>query len=120
MEALIWASFVAGYLAFARYVPRWIDATLQFLGRISYSLYLIHLIVIWIFAEKGWFFSIGSLSVNQNILLTTVVLFLPVVTAISALTYVSIEEPFLSMRRRYNPVKEESAAAAGQSVTISR
>jgi len=109
IEAVCWASFAAGYLGFARYLPHFIDACLQFLGRISYSLYLLHLIVVWIFADKGWFFTIASLSVTQNILLSTIVLVLPVVILASTLTYVSIEKPFLSMRWRYNTVKEQSS-----------
>ncbi len=52
---------------------------LRFLGRISYSLYLVHVIVIWIFAGKGWYFTIPSLTVFQNIFLTTLVLVLPVI-----------------------------------------
>jgi peptidoglycan/LPS O-acetylase OafA/YrhL len=110
VEALVWAAFVACYLAFARYVPHVIDVVLRFLGRISYSLYLVHAIVIWIFAAKGWFFTISSLTVNQNIFLTAIVLVLPVVIVISTLTYTAIERPFLAMRWRYNTGKAESAS----------
>jgi peptidoglycan/LPS O-acetylase OafA/YrhL len=100
--------FVASYLGFSRYLPHIIDVVLRFLGRISYSLYLVHVIVIWIFAGKGWFFTIPSLTVSQNIFLTTIVLALPVIVLISTLTYAAIEEPFLSMRRRYNAVGKET------------
>ena len=111
VEAVVWAAFIAGYLAFARYLPRLIDRVLQFLGRISYSLYLVHIIVVWIFAEKGWYFSIKPLTTFENIFLTAIVLVLPVVISVSTLTYVSIEKPFLAMRWRYNPVKQESVVA---------
>jgi peptidoglycan/LPS O-acetylase OafA/YrhL len=108
IEAVFWAAFVGSYLGFARYVPHVIDIVLRFLGRISYSLYFIHVIVIWIFAGKSWFFTIPSLTVNDNILLTALILVLPVVVLVSTLTYTAIEEPFLSMRRRYNAVSQES------------
>jgi peptidoglycan/LPS O-acetylase OafA/YrhL len=110
-EAVVWAAFVGSYLAFARHLPGFVDALLRFVGRISYSVYLIHIIVIWIFAEKGWYFSIGSLTVNENIVLTVFAMVLPVVIPVSTLTYVSIEKPFLEMRSRYNPVKQESVSA---------
>jgi peptidoglycan/LPS O-acetylase OafA/YrhL len=112
IEAVMWAAFVACYLSFARYVPHVIDVALRFLGRISYSLYLIHVIVIWIFAGKGWYLTIPSFSVSYNIFLTAIVLVLPVVILISTLTYTAIEEPFLSMRQRYNAVKKESVSTA--------
>jgi peptidoglycan/LPS O-acetylase OafA/YrhL len=102
IEAIFWSAFVGSYLAFARYVPRVVDVVLQYLGRVSYSLYLTHLIVIWIFADRGWYFGLPSLGVSQNIFLTAIVLVLPVTVLISTLTYSVIEEPFLRMRRRYN------------------
>jgi peptidoglycan/LPS O-acetylase OafA/YrhL len=102
VEAITWAIFVACYLGFARYLPRIVEFILQFLGRISYSLYFVHVVVISILAEKGWYFALPFLSVTQNILLTTTLLILPVVILISTLTYTAIEAPFLSMRRRYS------------------
>jgi peptidoglycan/LPS O-acetylase OafA/YrhL len=108
IEAVVWTAFVASYLGFVRYVPHLFDIVLQFLGRISYSLYLTHLIVIWIFAGKGWYLAIPSLSATTNILLSGVVLVLPVVILISTLTYVAIEKPFLEMRKRYRVVDKEA------------
>lgn len=110
-EAILWAAFIAGYIAFARYLPRLIDSALQFLGKISYSLYLVHIIVIWIFAGKGWYFHLPSLTVNENIFLTIFAVVLPVVIPISALTFASIEKPFLAMRLRYNAARQESVVA---------
>ncbi len=114
IEALVWSAFVACYLGFANYVPRLVDRPLRFLGRISYSLYLVHIIVIWIFADKHWYFAFAGLSVSQNIFLSTFVLILPVVIPVSALTYASIEKPFLAMRWRYRvgDAKEEAVCAA--------
>jgi peptidoglycan/LPS O-acetylase OafA/YrhL len=100
-EAILWSAFTAGYLAFARFVPRLLDLGLRFVGRVSYSVYLVHVIVIWIFAERGWYFDLPGLGIFGNIFLTASVLVLPVVLAISAMTYAAIEQPFLSMRRRY-------------------
>jgi hypothetical protein len=43
--------------------------------------------------------------------LTAIVLVLPVVVLLSTLTYSAIEEPFLSMRRRYNAVNKEPVSS---------
>ncbi|MBZ5578995.1 MAG: acyltransferase [Acidobacteriia bacterium] len=106
IEAVVWTAFVAAYLGFVRYVPLILDIVLRFLGRISYSIYLVHAIVVWIFARKGWYFTIPALSVSANIFLTAVVGVLPVVVLVSTLTYYTIEQPFLSMRKRYNMIEK--------------
>jgi peptidoglycan/LPS O-acetylase OafA/YrhL len=112
IEAVFWAVFVASYLGFAGYLPRIANVVLQFLGRISYSLYLVHVVVISIIAVKGWYFALPSVSVTNNILLTAALLILPLVILISTLTYTAIEAPFLSMRRRYSGKEPLTTAAA--------
>lgn len=111
IEAVLWTAFVASYLGFARYVPYAIDIVLRFLGRISYSLYLVHIIVVWIFASKGWYFTLQSLSATANILLSAILLVLPVVVLISTLTYTAIEKPFLGMRKRYEAIERQPVPA---------
>jgi len=115
IEAVVWTAFVASYLGFARYVPHLFDTALEFLGRISYSLYLVHIPMVWIFAGKGWYLTVSSLSAMNNILLTSIVLVLPVVILVSTLTYVTIEKPFLGMRKRYRmgEVTERDAVRVG-------
>ena len=110
IEAVVWAAFVASYLSFVRYVPYIIDVVLRFLGKISYSLYLVHVIVVFIFAAKGWYFTIPGLSVSADIFLSGTVLVIPVVVLVSTLTYATIEQPFLAMRKRYNFAEKERAA----------
>ncbi len=110
IEAVLWSTFVASYLAFARYVPYFLDVVFRFLGKISYSIYLVHVIVIFIFAGKGWFLTFPALSPMTNIFLSALFIVLPVVVAVSALTYVTIEEPFLAMRKRYNFIEKRAAS----------
>lgn len=100
-ESVLWALLVWSWLGFAAWIPGPVNSVLSYLGRISYSVYLIHVLVISIFAARGWYFSFVGLSPFTNILLTAFLLILPVVVAISACTYAAIEAPFLNMRRKY-------------------
>jgi peptidoglycan/LPS O-acetylase OafA/YrhL len=99
-EAALWTFFVACYLPFAALLPRLVSRALDFVGEISYSMYLIHFLVVYIFAEHAWYLVMPG-SLTTGILLTGTFAILPVVLAVSWLTYTTIERPFLDMRKRY-------------------
>ncbi len=79
---------------FPRWAPlRWLNApTIAMLGTISYSLYLLHLLVM--FALRA---QLPSLAWSQ-----TATLALPVSIALSLASYVTVERPFAALRRRLN------------------
>ncbi|MEO7431098.1 MAG: acyltransferase [Dokdonella sp.] len=99
-EGLIWAAFVIGYIDLANDARGLWSRLLARIGEISYSIYLIHFIVITTmitFALPVVF----SGHVVVDALLNTLFFALPATLLVSALTYRFIEWPFLRLRGRY-------------------
>jgi peptidoglycan/LPS O-acetylase OafA/YrhL len=101
IEGLAWATFILGYLSIVRWMPNFLSSILVRLGSISYSIYLIHFVVITIFIHNNYLLSLPGISANQNALLTSVLLILPIVLLVSTTTYHFIERPFLQLRHAY-------------------
>lgn len=100
-EAGAWALFVLGYLSIARHYPNLVNKSLVALGTVSYSIYLVHYVVLDFFMQRN----LDTLLVLENPLGTAVlnvaVIIMPLVIAISAITYYCIERPFLVRRSTY-------------------
>lgn len=97
----MWAAFIAVYLSVCRYIPAPVSRLLSAVGTISFSMYLVHFIIVSIVAEH-----LGSRAAVGNdpyLLALTIglVVVLPVTILISRLTYAAIEAPFLDLRVRY-------------------
>lgn len=96
VEALCYAAIVAGYvLAFP--APKTIvSRAISYLGRISYSMYLTHILVFSVihkwrpFQPETWEGALGMF----------VLVGLPSVVAVSSLTYALIERPFIELGRQ--------------------
>lgn len=101
LEGLGWAAFILGYLSIARWLPQRVSALLIALGTISYSMYLVHFVVINIFISHKLLWLVPGLGEHANALLISTVGVLPVVLMISTLTYHVIEKPFLQLRHTY-------------------
>ncbi|NKB33549.1 MAG: acyltransferase family protein [Pseudomonadales bacterium] len=108
LEGAAWAFFVLGYLSIARHYPQFVNKGLVGLGTVSYSIYLVHYVVLDFFMQRD----LDTLITLENALGTAVinvfVIMMPLVVAISAVTYYCIERPFLVRRTTY--VKQEAAA----------
>ncbi len=100
LEGMVWALFLVSYLSFARLIPEKLSRGIASVGIISYSVYLIHFVIIYLLVTKGWYLDFG-LSVIMNALLNTLILALPSTLLISALSYYLIERPFLRLRTKY-------------------
>ena len=101
VEGATWGFLLACYLQVAHFLPMLVSRALEFLGKISYSFYMMHFPVVLIAARYFFYFNSSRLGGATSIFLSITLLFLPIVTALSWLTYESVERPFLDMRKRY-------------------
>ncbi len=100
IEGLVWALFLVSYLAFAEKIPAILSKGIASIGVVSYSIYLIHFVVIYLLVSKGWYVQFGYSGVI-NAMLNTLLLALPVTLLVSAISYYLIERPFLRLRVKY-------------------
>ena len=106
-ESLVWSIFIVAWVTAPLRLPRWLDQALQQGGRISFSFYLLHAIVIYL--VHLWF---GLPRLSGIVWLDAIIFAVPVyglTWAIALLSYVTIEKPFLGLRHRYGaPLGETS------------
>ena len=81
-------------------LPAGVGRLFSAIGRISFSVYLLHVPAIEVLSAHHWVLR-PSGNPYWDVLATTLVLVLPLVLAVSALGYATIEAPFLGLRRRY-------------------
>jgi peptidoglycan/LPS O-acetylase OafA/YrhL len=101
IEAALWACFIYFYLVLFNRPHGWIGRCLAFVGEISFSLYLVHLIVIQLVLRQAVFVLPTNFDTSLNASITTALVVLPIAVALSALTYHLIERPFLNLRQAY-------------------
>ncbi len=128
IEAALWAAFMWAYLR-----TRWpgplrlrqlIDSNLAKLGTLSFSMYVMHNLVIAAYNARLPLLPVPGGPVVQA--LVTGLLVLAMVLVVALLTYHVIEKPFLSMRSSYlkvNPsrptqAKQEATTASSQQLSI--
>lgn len=99
LEATLWALVVVGYLALQTAFPKLINSALIKFGECSYSFYLWHGLVIYLITyQYGAWAPTDSFKIN---LLANFCLMFPIAMAVSALSYYTIEKPFLALRGDY-------------------
>jgi peptidoglycan/LPS O-acetylase OafA/YrhL len=106
IEALIWSAFIFGYLSFSRWVPRLVGRALCSIGNISYSVYLLHFVIINLCIKYDFILIVFESRHFINAIITTAFVITPITLVLSALTFNYIEKPFLDMRIKYK--KNES------------
>jgi peptidoglycan/LPS O-acetylase OafA/YrhL len=99
LEALSWALFLISYLNIANELNIFIKELFNYLGRISYSIYLIHFIVISYFIEYNFLLKFFNIDPILNAMLNTLIFVIPVTILVSSLTYKLIELPFLNLKK---------------------
>jgi len=99
LEALMWAFVILAYLGANIAWPRFITRAGEWGAAWSYSLYLWHGLLLYIINHYVGFWQ-PTQSVALNALLNFIGI-LPAALALAALSYTTIERPFLRMRGRY-------------------
>jgi len=101
IEGALWAAFVLGYVACANAASGLWSRALARIGEVSYSIYLLHFVVIWSLLRLGLpHVFTGGFVVDA--LLNTALVALPITLAVSALSYAFVERPFLRLRGNYH------------------
>lgn len=98
-ESACWAFFILAWLSAGLRKPEWLARTLQQGGDISFSLYLLHPLVIDLaFVWLGQPIQTGNRTADALLMAALV---LAATWAVSALSFATIEQPFLRLRKRY-------------------
>lgn len=100
VEGAVWALFIGGYLTVADRIPGLLSRALAAVGTVSYSIYLLHFLVIAQLVDHRWGWRPTG-NGHVDALLTTACLATPIILAASALTYLVVERPFLRLRGPY-------------------
>jgi len=101
IEASCWAIFIIGYLSLGRHFPAALGKGLVALGTVSYSIYLVHYVVLDFLMGRDWDVWLRVADPFGTALLNTTLILMPLVVLISAGTYWLIERPFLVRRKTY-------------------
>jgi peptidoglycan/LPS O-acetylase OafA/YrhL len=112
LESAGWACFIVAWVAFQPRLPGAVERALCHGGRVSFSFYLLHMALLHVLAVKvGLVHPTGVAWLDAAIML---VLAYGLTWALSTLSYNTIEEPFLRMRRRYGaqPARDGSEVPA--------
>lgn len=110
MESAVWACVILAWVSFDRALPAWLEKTLTHGGKVSFSFYLLHMAVLHVLAVwVGMVRFSGSIYVDGAVMLVAAY---GATWAIATLSYHTIEEPFLRMRRTYGSAKPAPLANA--------
>jgi peptidoglycan/LPS O-acetylase OafA/YrhL len=107
VESSGWALFIVAWVSFAPRLPGPVDRLLCHGGKISFSFYLLHMGLLHLLAQR-----VGLVRPTGNGWIDAAIMILVTYGAtwlLSTLSYNTIEEPFLRMRRRYGSDKQVGA-----------
>ena len=99
IEAYIWAAFIALFIVVRpmRWMP--VDFALRRIGTWNFSIYILHWPLMVLFWDHfGAKFAVGTVG---SVTAINAIALMPIVLAVSALSYFCIERPFLGLRGRY-------------------
>jgi peptidoglycan/LPS O-acetylase OafA/YrhL len=106
VEGLIWAAVLVSYVGTERFGRGRLSTALAWAGERSYGIYLLHMPLIYLVLYRDWRFELTGRSV-VDATITTLVLVVPAVMLLASLSYAAVEQPFLSLRRKYVAVQPE-------------
>lgn len=97
VEAILWSLLIYGYVSMGIIINRTLDSALAYLGGLSFSMYLIHLVVY----KALTMTLLPKATSNFDFLINAIAFIIPVTTIVSIITYTFIEKPFLGLRVKY-------------------
>lgn len=100
IEGLLWGLIILSYMDIKVELPSVVDKTLSRLGELSFSIYLLHLLILASIRTNIGITPIVE-SIKLNAVLNTVLIGLPITIIFSMLTYTFIEKPFMDFRKPY-------------------
>jgi peptidoglycan/LPS O-acetylase OafA/YrhL len=102
IQAICFAALLLGFLRLRASLPKWMGAPLIYIGKISFSIYLMHRLVEFALAKQLDYriFEITG-HVRTDTLILCSFVDLPIVLALASLAYYSIERPFLGFKKGY-------------------
>jgi peptidoglycan/LPS O-acetylase OafA/YrhL len=111
LEGLLWAGVLLSYLNARLALPRAAERLVAALGATSFSIYVMHNLVIAVLKRQVGLLPIGADTFTQA-LWTGLLIAVPATLALAALTYLMIERPFFGYRLAYvaAPAAEQSKA----------
>lgn len=105
LEGTMWGIFIVCYLPLSKRLSPWLSRVVAGIGTVSFSMYLLHYMVLSVISDHVREFGFGAGSVHWTAFAIGFLVVLPVTIVISRLTYFAIEKPFLDMRVHYlNPL----------------
>lgn len=102
-ESAGWAAFILAWVSFEPRLPGPLDRLLRHGGKVSFSFYLLHMALLHLLAKQ-----VGRVTPTGNGWIDAAIMVLVTYGAtwlLATLSYNTIEEPFLAMRRRYGKDK---------------
>lgn len=100
VEGVMWALFIAAYVTAGDRWPAPLSRLICRIGQVSFSTYLLHFPIITAVIEWRLFVTPTGRP-SWDAALTTALVAMPLTLVLSALTFATIEAPFLALRRRY-------------------
>ncbi|RJG27285.1 acyltransferase family protein [Massilia cavernae] len=111
LESSVWACVILAWVSFDKALPAWLERVMIHGGKISFSFYLLHMGVLHVVAQAMHMYGMAGKVTWAHALLMLPLAY-AATWALSALSYNTIEEPFLRMRRCYGAVKPVPLASA--------
>jgi peptidoglycan/LPS O-acetylase OafA/YrhL len=110
LESVGWAIFIVAWVSFDKGLPVWLEKVLCHGGKVSFSFYLLHMAMLHLLAQSVGMLQIPGLGVGNAVLM--LVGSYAATWALATISYSTIEEPFLRMRRAYGAIKPPTLVEA--------
>lgn len=106
-ESVVWAALIVTWSSFQGRLPAALERVLCHGGKISFSFYLLHMGLLHLLAQRFGLLAVTGSAVADAFLMLAISY--GATWALATLSYTTIEEPFLRMRRNYGMTAVEPA-----------